>query len=147
MKFIPLLFLLCFCAFAYSGTTQDLAKNLASPDRKAILDVLKQKLQPALKQKPKMVVEKLVLKSGFAFFRGRAKDSTGKDIDFTKTVYKGAVKDGVFEGDGTAALLQKTGGQWKLLTYVIGPTDVAWVCWWKEYKAPKEIFDYAETCE
>ncbi len=94
-----------------------------------------------------MVVDKLVMKSGFAYFHGRAKDSLGKDIDFTKTAYKQAVKDGLFDGDTAVALLKKTAGKWKVLTHVIGPTDVAWACWWKDFKAPKELFDYAESCQ
>lgn len=148
MKAILFISMLCLCTVAYGQTAkQDLAKDLLSPERKAILEALKQKLQPEVKQKPKMVVEVLMVKGAFAYFHGRVKDSTGKDIDFRKTVYKDAVKDGLFDGDGTAALLKKSGGKWKVLTYAVGPTDVAWACWWKEFKAPKEIFDYAETCE
>lgn len=148
MKAVFFISLFCSCAVAYGQTAkQDLAKDLASPERKAILEVLKQALQPDLKQKPRMVVEVLTLKGGFAYFHGRVKDSTGKDIDFKKTVYKDAVKEGLFDGDGTAALLKKSGSKWKVLTYAVGPTDVAWACWWKEFKAPKDIFDYAESCE
>lgn len=134
---------LFFAGFAQK-TKQDLTKDFASADRKEIIEVLKQKLKPDLKQKPKMVVEKMVLKNGFAFFMGRVKDSTGKDIDFRKTVYKEYVKEGIFDGDGTVALLKKIKSRWKVLTYVIGPTDVPWVCWWKEFNAPKEIIDYSE---
>ncbi|RYZ28511.1 MAG: hypothetical protein EOO10_09315 [Chitinophagaceae bacterium] len=132
--------------FAQKSKT-DLAKKMSSPDRKAIVEVLKQKLQPDLKLLPKLVVKELWVKNGFAYFIGQVKGEHGKAIDFTKTVYKDEVKAGIFDGDGTNALLKKTGGKWKVLAYAIGPTDVPWGCWWKEFKAPKEIFDYAEkTC-
>lgn len=130
------------------NTKADLAKKLASPDRKAIVEVLKQKLKPDLKLKPKLVVKELWVKNGFAYFIGRVKDENGKAIDFSKTVYKEEVKAGIFDGDGTNALLKKTGGKWKVLAYAIGPTDVPWGCWWKEFNAPKDIFDYTEkTCK
>jgi hypothetical protein len=50
----------------------------------------------------------------------------------------------MFDGDATAALLKKRDGKWKVLQFTIGPTDVPWGCWWKEFKAPKEIFSYVE---
>lgn len=140
----PLLALAAATAGAQPGK-QELAKATASAERTALLEALKQKLQPGLRQKPKLVVTKLTVMSGYAYFAGRAKASDGKDIDFRKTAYKEDVEQGVFDGDGTNALLKKTGGKWKVLAYVIGPTDVPWGCWWKEFKAPKEIFDYTET--
>jgi hypothetical protein len=135
-------FFLLFNAFGQAK--EDLTRNIASAERKAILEALKLSLRPDLKLTPKLVVKKLVAKNGFAYFVGRAKNEKGGEIDFRKTAYKEAVKDGVFDGDGTNALLKKTGGKWKVLTFVIGPTDVPWGCWWKEFKAPKDIFDYTE---
>ena len=123
----------------------NLANNLNSNDRKAIIEALKVKLQPDLKLKPKMVVKELWVKNGFAYFIGQVKNESGKNIDFKKTVYKDEVEAGVFDGDGTNALLKKTGSKWKVLAVVIGPSDVPWGCWWKEFKAPKDIFDYAEA--
>lgn len=89
-------------------------------------------------------MEKLWVKNDFAYYAGEVRDESGQEIDFRKTAYKEAVDDGIFDGPGTNALLKKVRGKWKVLTYVIGPTDVPWGCWWKEFKAPKEIFDYAE---
>ena len=137
---------LFFAAFAQKGK-QDLTKELASPERKTMLEALRKALQPDLKLTPKLVVKKLIAKDGFAYFAGQVKNPNGGEIDFTKTAYKEAVKEGVFDGDATNALLKKTNQGWKVLAFVVGPTDVAWACWWKEYKAPKEIFDYAEKCE
>ncbi|HUC82389.1 MAG TPA: hypothetical protein VMR70_15900 [Flavisolibacter sp.] len=123
---------------------QDLSKSLSNPERKALLEALKKGLQPQLRLKPQLVVKQLMLKEGFAYFVGQVKNGEGKSIDFTKTAYKDEVEAGLFDGDNTNALLKKVAGRWKLLVFTIGPTDVPWGCWWKEYKAPKEIFDYAE---
>ena len=134
-------------SFAQDAKT-DIAKSSRSTDRKQILDALRNKLKPDLQLSPKLVVNHLYVKNGFAYFIGHVKDGNGKDIDFRKTVYKDEVEAGVFDGDNTNALLKKTGGKWKVLAFVIGPSDVPWGCWWKDYNAPKEIFDYAEKrCE
>ena len=141
-------FVLCFTFLHLLISAQDaktdMAKTTDSKDRKEILEGLKKKVQPDLKLLPKLVVKHLYVKDGFAYFVGHVKDSNGKDIDFRKTAYKNEVEAGVFDGDNTNALLKKSGNKWKVLTFVIGPSDVPWGCWWKEFNAPKEIFNYAE---
>ena len=141
-------FVFCFCLASVSLFAQDasidIGKNMSSANRKPILEALKKKVKPDLKQLPKLVVNNLYVKNGFAFFVGAVKDSTGKDINWSKTIYKEANDEGAFDGEATRALLKKVSGKWKVLAYAIGPTDVAWACWWKEFKAPKEIFDIKE---
>ena len=145
MKAVLTLFSIIFFTTSFAQKTKvNLAKNLSSADRKEIVEALKQKVQPDLKQKPKLVIKELWVKNGFAYFIGQVKAANGKEINFRKTVYKDQVEAGIFDGDGTNALLKKTGAKWKVLAFVIGPTDVPWGCWWKEFKAPKDIFDYAE---
>jgi hypothetical protein len=139
-----LLSLLCHLILLGQQAKKDLAKELNSPERKAILAALKAGLQADLRLKPKLVVKSLVIKNGFAYFIGHVKNPDGKEIDFRKTAYKEEVEAGVFDGDNTNALLKKIKGKWKVLTFAVGPSDVPWGCWWKEFKAPKEIFDYAE---
>lgn len=148
MKILFALLISCICLPALCQTTaQNIAKDTNAPERKAILDAIKQAVKPNLKLTPKLVVRSLTLKNGFAYFAGQVKTETGKDIDFRKTAYRDYVEQGIFDGDGTNALLKKNGANWKVLAVVIGPTDVPWGCWWKDYKAPKEIFDYTEkTC-
>lgn len=145
MRFVSCLF---FCTLNFAALSQDaprdLAKDLLSADRKSILAALRQKLEKPLKLQPKLVVSKLTLKNGFAFFAGNVKNSTGGTIDFTKTAYRDAVREGAFDGDATTALLKKRGGTWRVLAYAVGATDVPFGCWWKEFNAPKDIFDYAE---
>ena len=148
MKPLCFLFFLLLCGTCYAQKTKlDLAKDLTSKDRKEMIEALKLKLQPGLKLKPKMVVTNLWVKGGFAFFRGFAKDGAGKDIDFRKTAYREEVMEGIFDGDATFALLKTVSGKWKVLAFTIGATDVPYTCWWKEFKAPKEIFDYADKCQ
>lgn len=146
------LFVIFFSFFSIAIFAQDaktdIAKNTSSPDRKGIMEALKKKVQPDLKLLPKLVVTHLYTQGNFAFFEGAVKDPNGKDIDFNKTVFKEANEEGAFDGESTTALLKKSGGKWKVLAYAIGATDVPYTCWWKEFKAPKEIFSYVdENCD
>lgn len=146
--FILITFLVLNIDTIAQATKQDLTKAASSPDRKAILAALKLALEPGLRLKPSFIVRSLMVKNNFAFFLGAVKNGLGKDINFRKTEYKEAVEAGMFDGDGTTALLKKKGGKWKVLQFTVGPTDVPWGCWWKEFKAPKEIFSYVEKqCE
>lgn len=148
MKPLLLFFALIFFNSNFAQTKKvDLAKDLASKDRKEMLEALKLKLKTNLKLKPKMVVDQLLVKSGFAFFKGKAKNAEGKDIDFSKTAYKEENEEGIFDGDATVALLRKAGGKWKVIAWSIGATDVPYTCWWKEFKAPKDIFDFVDKCQ
>lgn len=77
---------IAFVVFAFpfmvsaQKTKQDLSKDIASTDRKEILEAIKTRLQPDLKLKPKLVVRSIWVKNGFAYFIGNAKDSRGKEI-------------------------------------------------------------------
>lgn len=142
--FFFFIFVLSFSFTNAQKVKQDLSKAVDNPARKEILEALKSKLQPQLKLKPKLLVKQLSVKGGFAYYAGEVRNENGQEIDFRKTSFREAVQEGLFDGPNTNALLKKVQGKWKVLTYSIGPTDVPWGCWWKEFKAPKEIFDYAE---
>ena len=55
------------------------------------------------------------------------------------TTYAEAQKAGAFD-DGVLALLHKVGGQWRVVQYVIGATDVAYLGWDRRFHAPAAIF-------
>lgn len=63
--------------------------------------------------------------------------------DYSATEYREAI-EGDFFDNNIFALFRKTGGKWKVVTYLIGCTDVCYATWWKDHKAPKSIFPYTE---
>ncbi len=66
--------------------------------------------------------------NGFAFFKGRIVDKAGSTI---------AVGD---DGSGeTVILWKKAGGQWEVVTYDVGITDVSYARWPEQYGAPEEL--------
>ncbi len=121
----------------------DITNNKQSTDRMNILNTLRSKVKPQIKQDVTFVVRSLQIKDNYAFFKGNVRDINGKQLDFRKTIFKKYVEAEMFDGDPTYALFEKQNGKWKYLVHVIGPTDVAYACWASIYKAPKEIFDYS----
>ena len=148
MRMVLTLLLTCATLFAAGQEhVQDLAKDNLSRERIALLNELRVVARKELGQDVKFVVTWLKVYRGFAFIRANVKSASGGDIDFSKIPeYKEAVDADAFDGDGVMALLQKVAGHWQYITHAIGPTDVAYACWWKEFKAPKQIFDVAEDC-
>jgi len=125
----------------------DLTKAAASPVRKAILDALRPRVAREAGVPVSFVVDHLKVQGAWAFMRGTTRAADGGEVPWARSPgYAELVKDGMFDGGGTAALLKKVGGRWTYVAHVIGPTDVAWACWWKEFGAPRAIFDLAEDC-
>lgn len=114
-----------------------------SPERAALMDTLRPVVAKDLEQKVIFVVDLLRVQGNWAFLRGKPRRPTGGRIDYRKTKYREAVKEGAFD-DNVHALFQKTGGVWKVVTWGIGATDVPYGGYWKQYGAPKAIFDYTE---
>ncbi len=114
-----------------------------SAERAAILNALRVPVEKELKQKISFSVEKFNVSGVWAFLSGEPQNADGGRPNYQKTPYRQAIKADAFDNN-FFALLKKTGGKWKVVTYAIGCTDVCYATWWKDYKAPKAIFPYTE---
>jgi hypothetical protein len=152
MKLI--LALLLFCSFAAvtgsaqsGGSTRGIASaytpEKGSTERKAILDALRLAVTKQLKQPVVFKLDHLKVKSGWAFLLGKPQTPTGEALDYKGTVYQDTIEAGAFD-DGICALLHSLKGRWKVVTFVIGATDVPYVEWDKTYGAPRAIFPFNE---
>ncbi len=63
----------------------------------------------------------------------------GVPIDWSKTKFAEAYKEGAFEPQHTLFLLHDTGTGWSLVEFAVGPTDIAWD-WWRQQHALPETF-------
>jgi len=135
---LPLLLLVSAATFARAqdGTTTPAA---GSPERKAIADALRAPVERELKQKVVFKIERLKVKDGWAFLSGVPQRPDGGKVDYSSTPYGEAIEQGAFD-DGIVALLRRRAGKWQVVKYVIGATDVPYVTWDKDYKAPPAIF-------
>ena len=114
-----------------------------TPERTAILDALRVPVERALKQKIVFVAENFNVLGNWAFLGGQPQNPAGGQPDYSRTEYARVKREGMFDNN-FFAILKKTAGKWKVVTYRIGCTDVCYADWWRRYKAPKAIFPYTE---
>ena len=114
-----------------------------SAERKAILDVLRVPVERELKQKIVFAADSFRVQGNWAFVSGTPQKPDGSEPNYRGTPYFEQQDQGAFDNN-FFALFKKTGGKWRLVKYLIGCTDVCWMDWWTEHKAPKSIFPLGE---
>lgn len=139
--FIPALFVVCIAAMA--AAAQVYTPEKGSAERKAILDALRIPVEKQLKQSVVFAADNFNVSGNWAFIGGQPRSPSGGSPDYSGTSYAAAKSEGFFDNN-IFALLKKTAGKWKVVTYQIGCTDVCYADWWKRYKAPKAVFPYTE---
>ena len=130
-----------FGAPAISAQSRPYTPDKGSAERKAITDALRVPVERKLKQEVIFKIDHLKVQNGWAFLMGTPRRPDGGQIDYRNTPYAEAQKAGAFD-DGVMALLHKVGGQWRVVQYVIGATDVAYLGWDRKFHAPSAIFPH-----
>jgi hypothetical protein len=123
-------------ALAQSATTP----KVGSPLRKAVLDALRAPVEKQLG--PPIVFEAKHFKvaGSWAYFEGMPRRPGGKKVDYSKTKFREAAAEGLFE-DFVIALLRKTGSKWKIVEMALGPTDYPTEFWRTKHKGlPASLF-------
>lgn len=110
-----------------------------SPERKAILDVVRAPVERRLGIKVIFEVERLAVLGDWAFAEVRPRTEAGGRIDYRRTRYaRDYVPD--LDSDLVLALLRRSGASWILVQEAFLPTDVVWEEWVKSYKLPRRLF-------
>ena len=137
---LSIILILACAAFAQKVYTPE----KGSAERTAIFNALRVPVEKDLKQKVSFNAETFNVQGNWAFLSGEPlKADGGGRPDYKNTPYKDAIDAGAFDNN-YFALLKKSGGKWKVVTYAIGCTDVCYADWWKTHKAPKAVFPYTE---
>lgn len=108
------------------------------PLRKTLLDALRVDVEEELGQEVLFKIDDLRVSSEWGFLSGRPLTKSQGPIDYSRTKYAQAVRDGAFD-DWICALFVKENGHWFVAAYVIGATDVPYVAWPENYGVPREI--------
>lgn len=127
------------------------AQTTAAPDtaptnqpgaaaRHAILDAARKPAEKELGKPVVFVVKQLRRQPGWAFLRATLQGPAGQPWSYRNTRYQEAAEHGL-KSDDYVALLQQQHGRWVVRDYRVGPTDVAWADWSRQYEAPAALFD------
>lgn len=114
-----------------------------SKERAAIFSALRAPVEKELKQKIQFAVNDFKVQGNWAFLSGEPQSTSGGRPDYKNTEYREAIEADMFDNN-FFALLRKSGGRWKIVTYAIGCTDVCYLTWPKDFKAPKAVFPAVE---
>lgn len=119
------------------------ARNVpvGDPQRRLLLDTIRPGVEDRIGQPVQFMVDTLKIHGDWAFYGGRIQQPNGRPIDFSRTPYAEALREGAFDGPTTYALLQRVGGRWRLVDFVVGPTDVYYLNWPGEFDAPISLFE------
>lgn len=125
------------------AVSQGSVRNVAvgDPQRRALLDTIRPAIEQRVGQPVQFVVDVLRVQGDWAFYAGHIQRPDGRPIDFSRTAYAEALEEGVFDGPTTYALLQRRGAAWRLVDWVVGPTDVYYLGWPEAEGAPNTLFE------
>ena len=108
--------------------------------RKALLDSVRPTFERDTRGPVEFVVHRLAVSGRFAFGHVSSQRPGGGRIDWTKTVYAKELREGFFDPGASYFLLRKSNGGWRLVDYIVGPTDVPWEGWRQRFKLPTKLF-------
>ena len=110
-----------------------------SPERKAILDVVRAPVERRLGISVIFEVERLAVFGDWAFAEVHPRTEAGGRIDYRRTRY---ARDYIpyLDSDLVLALLHRNGVSWIIVQEAFLPTDVVWEEWVKSYKLPRRLF-------
>lgn len=114
-----------------------------SVERMAIMNALRTPVEKELKQRIQFTIKHFKVTDTWAFIQGEPLTLKLVQPDYKGTPYQKAIDADAFDNN-YQALLKKTAGKWKVVTYLIGCTDVCWLGWDEKHKAPKVIFPKTE---
>ncbi len=115
---------------------------VGDPLRRVLMDTLRPAIEDDLGQPVQFMVDTLRVEDrNWAFFAGRSQQPNGRPIDFTRTRYAEALEEGMFDGPTTYALFSYNNGEWRVVYFAVGPTDVPYVGWAEELPVPAGLFE------
>ena len=133
------LFLIAAFCVSNALTQSVYTPEKGSAERTAIFNTLRVPVEKNLKQKVQFVAQTLNVQGNWAFIFGDLQNSAGGEPNYKGTEYQESIDAGMFDSN-FQALLRKQNGKWRVVKYQIGCTDVCWIPWVEEFKAPKAIF-------
>ena len=128
--------------FAFPVFTQTAyTPEKGTAERAVILNALRVPVEKELKQKIQFALTNFKVQGNWAYLDGAPQNASGGRPNYKNTESHSAIDAQMFDNN-FFALLKKTGGKWRVVKYQIGCTDVCYLEWRAQYKAPKAIFPF-----
>ena len=122
------------------GATAEPADAKGARDRRAILEIARIPAEREIGRPIKFVVQRLKYSGNYAFLFADMQDAFGRPLDYSGTKLAQLQEQG-FVSNAYAALLKRNGsGGWTVIVHDVGPTDVSWSGWSKQYGVPAALF-------
>ncbi len=121
-----------------NGLLGTIAQTITEAEISAIMSALRAPLQKAVRKPAKFRANQVNVENGWAFVRGVPEARDGKPMNYTGTPYAEQVELGMFD-DNFSGLLRKKNGNWSVVTWNIGATDVVYAGWADNYGAPATL--------
>lgn len=108
-------------------------------ERKAILDAARAPVSRDLGQPVIFVVDVLRTDGRLAYLQATPHQPGGAPLDWMQTPFgEDWANDAM--SDVIMVVLSRTGSGWRVIDYVIGPTDVFWIEWVTRHNIPEALF-------
>ena len=134
---------LMVCALLGLAPAHEAAAQVTPPRGSALRAELMDALRPTVSAEIggpiEFVVTDLRVMPPWAYAYVRPQRPGGAPIDWSRTKFREDMASGTMS-DGVMALLRREGAGWRIIEYVIGPSDVAWDGWRQERGLPRRLF-------
>ncbi len=113
---------------------------VGSEERKALMDAIRVPAEKELKQPVIFNVDRLRVAGDWAYARVSPTRPNGSELDFSRTKFQKLIDLGAFDPQGEALLFQDADGEWSVVEWVFGSTDVPSAGWSSKHDGiPKSL--------
>ena len=129
------------------SVTEVAAERMIKPERGSelradILDAVRPVFERETGGPVEFVVRRLNVLGEWAYGEVQAQRPGGEAIDWTRTRHAEDFEAGMFDPAASDFLLRKSGSDWAVVEYALGPTDVVWISWRLDHRLPLAIFQW-----
>jgi hypothetical protein len=107
--------------------------------RKSLMNAARDPISADIGQRVIFVVAVLNTDGQWAYLQARPVQPNGSEINWSKTPFANEIRQGVMS-DVAMVLMFRDGDVWRVVDYVLGPTDVFWLNWIDAYDLTKKLF-------
>lgn len=105
------------------------------------MDAIREPAEKELKQKVIFNVDRLRVAGNWAYAKVLPTGPKGDPVDYSKTKFQKLIDLGAFDPQGEALLLREDNGDWTVIEWVLGSTDVPSAGWPSKHSTlPESLF-------